>query len=216
MLEVKGHNVIVGIDRSGSMDTRDCEGQTRYQYLGEKLVAFVAAAVESASNNQVTALFFSNEVKQSTLKSGADAEAALRLYHTGGGTATHTALEAAYKYAQQTPDVPAMFFLATDGIPDSEDAVDKEIVSITKRIKNPEDFRVMILTVGQRSPHITKWLEHLDADLGGLGAQYDIVGQNNLNEVNFQEAAAELIKSTTTNDEAAVGAVQGKKTERID
>lgn len=216
MLEVKGHNVIVGIDRSGSMDTRDCEGQTRYNYLGEKLVAFVGAAVESAAGNQVTGLFFSNEVKPVTFKSANDAQNALHAYHTGGGTATHAVLESAFKLAQQTPSVPAMFFLATDGIPDSEDAVDKEIVSITKRIKNPEDFRIMILTVGNRSDHITKWLEHLDADLGGLGAQYDIVGQNNLNEVDFQEAAAELIKSTTTNDEALTGATAGKKTERID
>lgn len=216
MLEVKGHNVILGVDRSGSMDTADCEGQTRYNYLGEKMVAFVGAAVESAAGGQVTALFFSNEVQQTTLKSGADAETALRNHHTGGGTATQKVLEAAFKFAQQTPNVPAMFFLATDGIPDNEDAVDQEIVSITKRIKNPEDFRVMVLTVGKRTDHIIKWLEHLDADLGGLGAQYDIVGQNNLNEVTFQEAAAELIKSTTTNDEALAGAVSGKKTERID
>lgn len=216
MLEVKGHNVIVGIDRSGSMDTRDCEGQTRYGYLGEKLVAFVGAAIESAAGNQVTALFFSNEVQQVTLKTSGDAESAIRNHHTGGGTATHKVLEAAFKYAQQTPDVPAMLFLATDGIPDSEGDVDKEVVSITKRLKNPEDFRIMVLTVGVRSDHIIKWLEHLDADLGGLGAQYDIVGQNNLNEVTFQEAAAELIKSTTTNDDASVGATQGKKTERID
>jgi uncharacterized protein with von Willebrand factor type A (vWA) domain len=216
MLEVKGHNVIVGVDRSGSMDTGDCEGQTRYKYLGEKLTAFVGAAIESAANNQVTVLFFANTVQQATLKSTADAEKALQEHHTGGGTATHLVLEAAFKLAQQTPDVPAMFFLATDGIPDSEGAVDQEIVSITKRIKNPEDFRIMVLTVGKKTDHITKWLEHLDADLGGLGALYDIVGQNNLNEVTFQEAAAELIKSTTTNDEALAGATQGKTTVRID
>lgn len=216
MLEVKGHNVIVGVDRSGSMDTNDCDGQTRYAYLGEKLAAFVGAAVESAYNNQVIALFFSNNVSQATLKSADEAKAALTTHNTGGGTATHKVLEAAFKLAQQTPDVPAMFFLATDGIPDSEPNVDSEIVSITKRLKNPEDFRIMILTVGKRSDHITQWLQHLDADLGGLGAAYDIVGQNNLNQVDFQEAAAELIKSTTTNDEALAGSVAGKTTTRID
>jgi hypothetical protein len=215
MLEVKGHNVIVGIDRSGSMDTRDCEGQTRYTYLGEKLVAFTGAAVESAAGNKVTALFFNDNVKEATLKSASDAEAAMKQYHTGGSTGTHSVLEYAYKVAQRTPD-PAMFFLVTDGHPDSEDAVDKEIISITKRIKNPEDFRVMILTVGNRDSHLEKWLEHLDSDLGSLGALFDIVGQNNLNEVDFREAAAELIQSTTTNDEAAQGTVAGKTTQRID
>jgi hypothetical protein len=42
------------------------------------------------------------------------------------------------------------------------------------------------------------------------------VGQNNLQEVDFREAAAELIASTTTNDEASVGATSGKTTKRID
>lgn len=216
MLEVQGHNVIVGIDRSGSMDTRDCEGNTRYNYLGEKLVAFTGAAVESAYNNQVTALFFNDNVKESTLKSADDAKAAMKHYSTGGSTETQNVIEYAYKVAQKTPTVPCMFFLVTDGHPNSEPAVDKEIISITKRLKNPEDFRIMLLTVGERDEHLEKWLEHLDAELGPMGALFDIVGQNNLNEVDFREAAAELIKSTTTNDEAAQGAVQGKTTQRID
>lgn len=216
MLEVKGHNVIVGIDRSGSMDTRDCEGQTRYGYLGEKLAVFVGAAVESANGNQVTGLFFNDQVKQVTFTTQKEAEAAMQQYRTGGSTGTHNVIEAAYKLSQNTPGIPTMLFLVTDGHPDSEQAVDKEIVSITKRIKNPEDFRIMILTVGERTPALTTWLQHLDSDLGGLGAQYDIVGQNNLQEVDFREAAAELIASTTTNDEALAGSVSGKTTSRID
>jgi len=216
MLEVQGHNVIVGIDRSGSMDTRDCEGNTRYKYLGEKLVAFVGSAVSTAADNKVTALYFNDGVKEVTLTTAEEAASAMKHYSTGGSTETALVLEAAYKVAQKTPTVPAMFFLVTDGHPNSEPAVDKEIISITKRIKNPEDFRIMILTVGQRDEHLEKWLEHLDSDLGPMGALFDIVGQNNLNEVDFREAAAELIKSTTTNDEAAQGAVQGKVTQRID
>lgn len=216
MLEVTGHNVIVGIDRSGSMDTKDCDNATRYQYLGEKLVAFTGSAVESAYNNQVTALFYSDNVHEAVLKSSADAEQALRKYHVGGGTATHSVLEYAFKLAQQNPNIPTMFFLVTDGHPDSESKVDQEIVSITKRLTKPEDFRIMLLTVGERDPKLSKWLEHLDSDLGPLGAKYDIVGQNNLQEVDFREAAAELIGSTTTNDEAATGATAGKTTQRID
>lgn len=216
MLEVQGHNVIVGIDRSGSMDTKDCEGTTRYKFLGEKLVAFVGAAVESVANNQVTALFFNDQVKQSVLKSAADAQAAMSQYHTGGSTGTHNVIEAAYKVSQQTPGIPAMFFLVTDGHPDSEPKVDEEIISITKRLKNPEDFRIMLLTVGERTPELTKFLEHLDSDLGPAGALFDIVGQNDLTKVDFREAAAELIASTTTNSEAATGSVAGKTTTRID
>lgn len=218
MLEVTGHNVIVGIDRSGSMDERDCEGQTRYLYLGEKLATFVGAAVESAHGNQVTGLFFNDQAKQVNFTSAKDVEAAFKDSHNrpGGSTGTHNVIEAAFKIAQKTPDVPTMFFLVTDGHPDSQPAVDKEIVSITKRIKNPEDFRIMILTVGNRTAELTQWLEHLDNDLGPAGAQFDIVGLNNLQEVDFREAAAELIASTTTNSEALAGSTGGKVTQRID
>jgi hypothetical protein len=216
MLEVKGHNVIVGVDRSGSMDTRDCDGNTRYNFLREKLVAFTGAAVGDAADNQVTALFFGTNVTQVTLRSGDDAEAAFKKIHVGGSTATHMVLEAAFALWQKSPTVPAMFFLVTDGYPDSQPLVDREIISITKRITNPEDFRIMILTVGERTPALSQWLEHLDSDLGSLGAKFDIVGQNNLQEVDFREAAAELISSTTTNDEALAGSVSGKSTHRID
>lgn len=214
MLEVKGHNVIVGVDRSGSMDTRDCDGQTRYNFLKEKLIAFVGAAVESASGNQVTALFFSSNVRGAVLKSSAEAESAFKQYGVGGSTATHHVIETAFNLWKSNPDTPVMFFLVTDGYPDSQKDVDKAIVEITKNIKSPEDFRIMILTVGVRNDDLTSWLEHLDSDL--KGAEFDIVGQNNLNEIDFQEAAAELIASTTTNDEALAGTVSGKATRRID
>lgn len=216
MLEVQGHNVIVGVDRSGSMDTRDCDGQTRYNFLQEKLIAFVGAAVASAAGNQVTALFFNNNVHDVILKSSDDAKRAFAQYRPGGGTSTHHAIEAAFKMFQYSPTVPVMFFLVTDGHPDSESDVDRAIINVTKAIKQPEDFRIMILTVGERASDLTKWLEHLDNDLGPSGAKFDIVGQNNLQEVDFQEAAAELIASTTTNDEALVGATAGKVTTRID
>jgi molybdopterin-binding protein len=215
MLEVKGHNVIVGIDRSGSMDTRDCDGQTRYAYLGEKLVTFVGAAVESAAGGVVTALFFNDGVKQINLHSADEAAAAMKSVHVGGSTATDLVIKAAYKVSRESA-APTMFFLVTDGHPNDEGAVDRAIIDVTKQISVPEDFRIMILTVGDRDKHLAEWLEHLDADLGPAGALFDIVGQNNLQEVDFREAAAELIASTTTNEEALAGSVSGKITSRID
>src|SRR5579859_1669605 len=218
MLEVQGHNVIVGIDRSGSMDERDCDGNvSRYDFLKEKLATFVGEATKSAYNNQVTGLFFNDNVKTLVFTKAQDVTNAMnsRDYRTGGGTNTHGVIEAAFKLAQQTPTVPTMFFLATDGHPtgdSSEAKVDAEIISITKRIKNPEDFRIMVLTVGQRNAELEAFLKHLDADLGKAGALFDIVGQNDLIEVDFREAAAELIASTTTNSEAAAGVVTGKAT----
>lgn len=214
MLEVQGHKVLVAVDRSGSMDTRDCDGSTRYAYLQEKLVTFVEGAVPSTIDGKVTALFFSNSTHAEVLGSAADAEKAFKKYPTGGATATHSVIETAFKIWQSSPKIPVMLFLATDGYPDNPGAVEKEIVSVTQRIANPEDFRIMILTVGQPTDALAEWLEKLDSGL--TGAKYDIVGQNSLNAVDFQEAAAELIASTTTQDEALAGATAGKSTHRID
>lgn len=219
MLEVNGHRIIVLLDRSGSMDTTDCDGQSRFEYCREKLKAFVPEAIKSAAGGEVTCFLFNNLTRRYRLTSDADIDTAMNASRPGGGTGTHLALEQAFELA--TPEVPTMVFLVTDGRPDSEQAVDKEIISITQRIKMPEDFRIMILTVGLRDEHINAWLAHLDADLGPAGAAFDIVGQNNLQEVTFQEAAAELIASTTTNTEADTArtagiAVAGKMTGRID
>lgn len=217
MLEVKGHRIIILRDVSGSMDTGDCDGQTRHNFIAEKLAAFAPAAAQSAAGNAVYLMPFNSRVKDVVkLTDAASVTAAETKYGTGGGTGTHNALESAWKLHSADPSVPSMVFLVTDGQPDDETAVDQEIISITKRMKNPEDFRIMILTVGKRNEHITKWLEHLDADLGPGGAQFDIVGQNELEVVDFQEAAAELIKSTTTADEAAAGDTHGKTTVRVD
>jgi len=216
MLEVKGNRVIVGIDRSGSMDQRDCDGQSRYNFLKEKLIAFVDAAASSAVGGEVTAIFFSSGVHDLVLKSGDDAKAAFAKYPVGGSTATHLAINEALAVWKKDPTTPVMFFLVTDGHPDDQTDVDNAIIAATKAINQPEDFRIMLLTVGTRDSDLTAWLEHLDADLGPAGAKYDIVGVNNLQEVDFQEAAAELIASTTTNDEALAGSVAGKTTQRID
>jgi uncharacterized protein YegL len=216
MLEVQGSNVIVGIDRSGSMDTRDVEGQSRYNFLKEKLIAFVGEAVKSAANNQVTAIFFSSGIHDLVLRNSSDAEAAFNKYPVGGSTATDLAINEALRVYKANPSIPVLFFLVTDGHPDDQTLVDRAIINVTKQITQPEDFRIMILTVGQRDANLTAWLEHLDADLGPAGAKYDIVGVNNLQEVDFKEAAAELIASTTTNDEATAGATAGKTTHRID
>lgn len=214
MLEVQGHKVIVGVDRSGSMKTRDCEGSTRYHYLQELLATFVEAAAPSTADGKVTALFFSDNTRAEVLRTAAETVKAFEKYPAGGGTTTHAVLETAFKVWQSDQKVPVMLFLATDGYPDYPDQVEKEIVSITQRITNPEDFRIMILTVGVRTPELTAWLEKLDSGLDG--AKFDIVGQNSLNQVDFREAASELIESTTSQDEALAGATGGKSTRRID
>jgi len=198
------------------MDESDCDGQTRYRYLREKLKAFVPAAASSADGGKVYGVFFNAGIHTEVLITGSDVDTQMNKYGPGGGTATHLAVEAAFKIHQADPKTPTLLFLVTDGRPDSTDAVNREIVSVTKRLDNPESFRIMVLTVGQRTPELTAWLEQLDAELGPMGAKFDIVGQNNLNDVDFQEAAAELIASTTTNAQAAAGDTAGKATHRID
>lgn len=217
MLEVNGHRIVILRDVSGSMDEMDCDGQTRHNFIAEKLASFAPAAAQSAAGQVVYLLPFNSRVKDIVqLRTAADVAAAEKKYGTGGSTGTADALEQAWKLHNTDPSVPTMVFLVTDGHPDSESDVDREIIAITKRMKAPEEFRIMILTVGERNDQLNQWLEHLDADLAPSGAAFDIVGENELAQCNFQESAAELIKSTTTNSEAAAGHTEGKKTVRVD
>lgn len=209
----KGDQVIFLVDRSGSMDTADCNGESRYNAVREKLKAFVRGAAKFDPDG-VSIHFFNNRVESHA--DVADVNVVDQLIDThrpGGGTATHLALQAAWKEHRQKGSTASFVMAFTDGEPSDPDEVKKTLVNITNTMNNPEEFRVTFLTVGEQSPTLKAWLSALDSDL--KGAKYDIVGVEELNNVDFDQAIADLVGSTTTTAEAAAGQTAGKATTTI-
>lgn len=70
---------------------------------------------------------------------------------------------------------PETILIITDGAPDSEKAVEKEIIYATHNyMKDNNDLSITIVQVGI-DEMATKWLQKLDDGLVKLGAKYDIV-----------------------------------------
>lgn len=209
----KGDQVIFLVDRSGSMATADCDGDTRYNAVRETIKAFVRSAAKYDPDG-VSIHFFNNRVE--THNDVATPEAVDKLIDThgpGGGTNTDLAIQAAWKEHKAKNSTASYVIVFTDGEPSDQGAVEKTIANITQTMTNPEEFRILFLTVGQRSPDLTAWLARLDNALPG--AKYDIVGVEELTGVDFEQATADLIGSTNTAGEAAAGTATGKSTTRV-
>jgi Mg-chelatase subunit ChlD len=209
----KGDQVIFLVDRSGSMATADCDGDTRYNAVRESLKAFVRGAAKYDPDG-VSIHFFNNKVEtHSDVSDVATVDKLIDTHGPGGGTATHLAIQAAWKEHRTKQSAATFVMIFTDGEPSEPEEVKKTIVNITNTMNNPEEFRLSFLTVGQRSPELSAWLSALDSDL--KGAKYDIVGVEELSGVDFDAAVADLIGSSTTTAEAAAGTVTGKTTTHI-
>jgi len=209
----KGDQVIFLVDRSGSMDTSDCDGDTRYNYAREKIKAYVRGASKYDPDG-VSIHFFNNRVESHTDVATAEAvDKLIDAHRPGGGTATHLAIQAAWNEHRVKKSASSYAILFTDGEPSEPTEVNNTVVNITNTMNNPEEFRIMLLTVGTRTPEVSAWLSNLDSNL--KGAKYDIVGVDELSQVDFEQAVADLVGSTTTTAEAAAGKTGGKTTTTV-
>jgi Mg-chelatase subunit ChlD len=209
----KGDQIQFLIDRSGSMATADCDGETRYNHSKEKVKAFVRGA-SSFDPDGVSVHFFNNRVEaHKNVSTEAEVDRLIDQHKPGGGTATHLALQTAWNEHRSTGAKASFIFVITDGEPSEPADTERQIVSITQSVSSPEEFRIAFLTVGKRTPELQQWLTNLDSNL--KGAKFDIVSVEELDNVDFDQAVADLIGSSTTADEAAAGHVAGKATTQI-
>lgn len=211
----KGDQIIICVDKSGSMGERDsaCGGALRYDWMQETLAAYVKGA-SAFDPDGVSVIFFSHNIE--AYQDVATPEQAIQLIRThrpGGNTNTHLALEAAWKEHFSKGNASTFVLVFTDGEASDRGALQREIESITQRVKHAEEFRIVFLPVGTISPDLANFLDFLDEGL--TNAKFDIVAVVNPSEADFEGAIANAIGGTTTDGDAAAGDVHGKKTETV-
>lgn len=189
----KGDQFIIGFDISGSMQTQDCPGETtRFSYVMETMKAFIGEAAKWDPDG-VSFYAFNNKCTEYRDVASVDAiNATIGQLRPGGGTYTHLAITAAFKEHKEKGSEQTFFMIFTDGEPTEPEKVKQSIVDITKQVKDEKEFRISILTVGNRSPALDQWLTDLDDNL--TAAKYDIVDVERLEDVDFEQAVANAIE----------------------
>jgi uncharacterized protein with von Willebrand factor type A (vWA) domain len=188
----RGDQFIIALDASGSMQTKDCPGNTdRFSYVLETMRAFVAEAAKWDPDG-VSFYVFNSELKAyQDVATIQEIDEKIAVTKPRGGTNTHLAIEAAYKEHKAKQSDQTFLLVFTDGEPTNPGAVKKSIVDITNNVQDEKEFRVAFLTVGERSPELETWLKDLDDNL--TDAKYDIVTVDKLEDVDFETAVADAI-----------------------
>jgi Mg-chelatase subunit ChlD len=188
------YDFVVAIDASGSMGdpvggTRNI---TRWQAAREVVHSITRDAAKYDDDGATVILFSSDSSHLKEFKNIADAvskvDEIFDKNHPGGTTDTAGVLQHCFddylkrKRANAATTKPTVLFVFTDGRPDDEDAVIKNIVAFSKRLDNADEFGIQFYQIGDDS-HAREFLKKLDDTLTKkYGAKFDIVDTENEEE----------------------------------
>lgn len=177
--QLKERDFTIIVDRSGSMskvDTRS--GKTRWKAV-EESVESAARKLTELDSDGITVYAFSDRFQRFD-NTTADKVEEIFKGEPNGSTNLAACLNHAFtdylgrKAKSQTKLNGECMVVVTDGEPDSEADVSKEIVNVTKRLDSAKELSLIFLQVGD-DPKATKFLNALDDELTKKGAKYDIV-----------------------------------------
>jgi len=189
----KGDQFIIGLDVSGSMQTKDTtSGLSRYDHVLEQLDVFMNEADKWDPDGVSFYTFREKVTAFPNLKAGAY-KSKLPKAPIEGTTLTEQAIKAAYAEHKAAKSEQTFFMLFTDGVPANPDAVKQAIIEITKDVKDEKEFRITFLTVGVRDTKLEAYLTNLDDTLTNDGAKYDIVDVKRIEDVDFMAAVSGAI-----------------------
>ncbi len=176
------------IDRSGSMDTKDCpNGQSRWKCAEETTVQ-IAGKLQEFDPDGITVMTFAGDfdLHENTRDDGVAAIFSEK--SPGGGTSLAPVLNDIFKRynaekkAGNTKPNGAIVMIITDGAPRDPDQVATAITNFTKGLADGrEEFGIEIVQVGQ-DPGARDYLKRLDSGL--TNAKYDIVGVTTMEDLN--------------------------------
>jgi uncharacterized protein YegL len=174
------HEVVVMIDKSGSMNTPDCPGGlSRWEWCAQQATA-LSKESEDYWPEGITVVVFSNDFDvypHAHVKEVADV---FKNYSPGGSTNTGSALwdrlRAYLKERAKNPKTtkPLVIAVITDGEPTDGRTTAEAIISATSQMQQPGDISIAFLQVGIGATGAAL-LDELADKLVEEGARYDIV-----------------------------------------
>lgn len=185
----QGDQFIIGLDISQSMATRDCGPNldvSRIAYTLETCEMLVAEASKYDPDG-ISFYPFGASVHAFRDLQPADIHTKLSNIQLEPATQTHLAIREAFKEHQDKKNEQTFLFIFTDGDPSDRNAVEKAIIDITNKVKDPMEFRIGFLLVGKTPSSLADWLADVDDNLTSRGAKYDIVKNMVMEKTSFIE-----------------------------
>ena len=189
MGKLENRDYVLVIDKSGSMsDTDTPTGQSRWNYAKESAFA-IAKKCQTLDPDGITLIAFNSSFKTYENTTDGKIKDIFSENDPMGGTTLAPVLKSVFdnylsqKKAGTSKANGVLMMVITDGQPQDENEVAKNIVSFTKQLESGDDeFGISFIQVG-KDPSATKFLKKLDDDLTAQGAKFDIVDTKTMDEV---------------------------------
>ena len=172
--QMRDHDVVMILDMSGSMQTRDCQGLSRWDWVGSQSNELAMAAQQAASD--LTVMLFSSGYQVMEHASPSLIPMIFQRVRPNGGTMLapplNDALTRYFNARQSNPNVkPLIIAIITDGLPNDYQFVSQRIIDAANATKRDGEISITFMLInGMLSGN--RQMEMLDSQ---LNTQRDIV-----------------------------------------
>jgi Mg-chelatase subunit ChlD len=172
--QMRDHDVVMILDMSGSMQSRDCQGLSRWDWVGSQSNDLALAAQKAASD--ITVMLFSTGYQVMEHASPSLIPMIFERVRPNGGTNLSLPLgDALGRYfaaRQSNPNVkPLIITIITDGFPTDYEQVRQQIIDAANNTRKDGEISITFMLInGQLTGN--RRMEELDSQ---LGTQRDIV-----------------------------------------
>lgn len=187
--KLAGYDIIVGIDRSGSMGDPGKSGKSKWEEAQEGTKALVRESIKIDSDGVTLAIFNgSDTVKEfANVNDAAKVDQIFTENQPNGATPTHSFLNkylGAYISAKKAGSNPKPIVIAvvTDGEPTDRKATKLAIINATKEMDRDEEIGISFIQIGADAG-AASFLQDLDDNLQSEGAKFDIVDTKHMDNI---------------------------------
>ncbi|HEY9777834.1 MAG TPA: VWA domain-containing protein [Planktothrix sp.] len=188
--QIKAVDLGILIDTSGTMSEPFANGKNRLEAVEENALAFAREA-EKVDQDGILIGRFAGKVRINDNAKADDLKKIFQEYRAMGMTNTKEAVEKASEImlnkrkADGDKAKSCMLVIFTDGEPDDKVGLAQVIVNITHQIKDRTEFGILFIQVGNDAD-ATRYLQILNNELSGRGADHDIVAVAKLEDMEDQ------------------------------
>jgi Mg-chelatase subunit ChlD len=173
----RGRDLVVLIDRSGSMSTSDCPGAlSRWDWCKEQVVS-LSEATRSIFPTGFRLGLYNNHCD---ISDNADVDSIVKAFTStkpDGGTYTADAITHELRDLRERKRhggaKPMVVIVVTDGAPNSPSALRDVLVNATNDMERADDLQVVFIQIGE-DDQSTTLLEQLERHLTDAGARFPI------------------------------------------